>query len=35
VLAGLLSDNAAESVADYAPDRVYGRLERILTAAAR
>jgi glycosyltransferase involved in cell wall biosynthesis len=34
-LAGLLSDNASSSVADYAPDRVYGRLERILTAAAR
>jgi glycosyltransferase involved in cell wall biosynthesis len=33
-LAGLLSDNAADSVADYAPDRVYGRLERILIAAA-
>jgi glycosyltransferase involved in cell wall biosynthesis len=34
-LAGLLSDNAVASVADYAPDRVYGRLERILIAAAR
>ncbi len=33
-LAGILTDNAVESVADYAPDRVYGRLERILIAAA-
>ncbi len=34
-LAGRLRANAAESVADYAPDRVYGRLERILVAASR
>jgi glycosyltransferase involved in cell wall biosynthesis len=33
-LAGMLSQNAVESVADYAPDRVYGRLERILISAA-
>ena len=33
-LAGVLTENAVESVADYAPDRVYGRLERILIAAA-
>jgi glycosyltransferase involved in cell wall biosynthesis len=33
-LAGRLRENAAASVADYAPDRVYSRLERILVAAA-
>ena len=33
-LAGILTENAVESVADYAPDRVYGRLERILITAA-
>jgi len=33
-LAGRLRAAAAPSVADYAPDRVYGRLERILVAAA-
>jgi glycosyltransferase involved in cell wall biosynthesis len=33
-LAARLRDNAAASVADYAPDRVYSRLERILVAAA-
>jgi glycosyltransferase involved in cell wall biosynthesis len=34
-LAVRLRGNAIASVADYAPDRVYGRLEQILTAAAR
>ena len=34
-LAALLSEGAAPSVADYAPERVYSRLERILVAAAR
>jgi glycosyltransferase involved in cell wall biosynthesis len=33
-LASRLRDNAAPSVADYAPDRVYSRLERILVAAS-
>ncbi len=33
-LAAVLTENAVESVADYAPDRVYGRLERILIAAS-
>lgn len=33
-LARRLRANAAASVADYAPDRVYGRLERILVEAA-
>ena len=33
-LAAKLRANAVPSVADYAPDRVYGRLERILIAAA-
>jgi glycosyltransferase involved in cell wall biosynthesis len=33
-LAARLRENAAPSVADYAPDRVYSRLERILVAAA-
>jgi glycosyltransferase involved in cell wall biosynthesis len=33
-LAALLSSNAAESVVEYAPDRVYGRLEQILERAA-
>jgi glycosyltransferase involved in cell wall biosynthesis len=33
-LATRLSENAAPSVTDYAPDRVYSRLERILVAAA-
>jgi glycosyltransferase involved in cell wall biosynthesis len=33
-LAERLRANAAPSVAEYAPDRVYGRLERILVAAA-
>jgi glycosyltransferase involved in cell wall biosynthesis len=34
-LAAKLRADAAGSVADYAPDRVYGRLERILIASAR
>jgi glycosyltransferase involved in cell wall biosynthesis len=34
-LATKLRENAASSVAEYAPDRVYSRLERILVAAAR
>jgi glycosyltransferase involved in cell wall biosynthesis len=34
-LAARLRENAAPSVADYASDRVYGRLERILVGAAR
>jgi glycosyltransferase involved in cell wall biosynthesis len=34
-LAESLRAAAAPSVADYAPERVYGRLERILSAAAR
>jgi glycosyltransferase involved in cell wall biosynthesis len=34
-LAAKLRGAAAGSVADYAPDRVYGRLERILIASAR
>src|SRR5262249_41365124 len=33
-LAVRLRANAAPSVAEYAPDRVYSRLERILVAAA-
>jgi glycosyltransferase involved in cell wall biosynthesis len=33
-LAGRLRANAASSVADYAPERVYGRLEEILAGAA-
>ena len=33
-LAGRLRANAAPSVAGYAPERVYGRLERILVEAA-
>ena len=33
-LAERLRANAAASVADYAPERVYGRLEQILTGAA-
>jgi glycosyltransferase involved in cell wall biosynthesis len=33
-LAAQLRANAAPSVADYAPDQVYGRLERILVGAA-
>ena len=33
-LAARLRQNAAPSVAEYAPDRVYSRLERILIAAA-
>jgi glycosyltransferase involved in cell wall biosynthesis len=33
-LAARLRENAAPSVADYAADRVYGRLERILVEAA-
>jgi glycosyltransferase involved in cell wall biosynthesis len=34
-LAALLASNAADSVAEYAADRVYGRLEEILERAAR
>jgi glycosyltransferase involved in cell wall biosynthesis len=34
-LADRLREAAAPSVGDYAPDRVYGRLERILVSAAR
>ncbi len=34
-LAERLREAAAPSVGDYAPDRVYGRLERILVSAAR
>ena len=34
-LAERLRANAAASVADYAPERVYGRLEEILLRAAR
>jgi len=34
-LAARMRANAAGSVADYAPDRVYGRLEAILVEAAR
>jgi glycosyltransferase involved in cell wall biosynthesis len=33
-LAARLRENAVPSVADYAPDRVYSRLERILVASA-
>jgi glycosyltransferase involved in cell wall biosynthesis len=33
-LAARLRENAAPSVVDYSPDRVYSRLERILVAAA-
>jgi glycosyltransferase involved in cell wall biosynthesis len=33
-LAARLRENAPSSVADYAPDRVYSRLERILVSAA-
>ncbi len=34
-LAERLREGSVPSVADYAPDRVYGRLERILISAAR
>lgn len=34
-LASRLRANAVESIADYAPERVYGRLEEILIEAAR